>query len=264
MLQLLAVRKSFHGTAAVQPTDLTLPTGKTTVLIGPSGCGKSTLLRLMVGLVQPDAGQVLFRGEPMTAEGARLIRREIGFVVQDGGLFPHLTARGNAVLMARHLGRGRAWIDGRLAELVDLTKFPGDRLDAYPAQLSGGQRQRVSLMRALMLDPALLLLDEPLGALDPLIRSDLQADLKRIFAALGKTVVLVTHDLGEAGYLGDLIVLLREGRIIQKGSLAELVGRPADDFVRRFVNAQRSPLADALRDERFSECLDPDSGSFRS
>src|SRR5947208_131423 len=102
MLQLLAVRKSYHGTAAVQPTDLTLPAGKTTVLIGPSGCGKSTLLRLMVGLVQPDEGQVLFRGEPMTAGGARLIRREIGFVVQDGGLFPHLTARGNAVLMARH------------------------------------------------------------------------------------------------------------------------------------------------------------------
>jgi osmoprotectant transport system ATP-binding protein len=262
MLHLLAASKSYHGTPAVHPTDLALPAGKTTVLIGPSGCGKSTLLRLMVGLVQPDAGKVLFRGEPMTPEGARSVRREIGFVVQDGGLFPHLTARGNAVLMARHLGRDNAWIGARLADLVDLTKFPGDRLDAYPAQLSGGQRQRVSLMRALMLDPALLLLDEPLGALDPLIRSDLQGDLKLIFAALGKTVVLVTHDLGEAGYLGDLIVLLREGRIIQKGTLAELVGRPADEFVRRFVNAQRSPLADALRDERFSEC--PDPGSFRS
>ena len=243
MLDLVGVSKSYRGTVAVQTTDLVLPAGKTTVLIGPSGCGKSTLLRLMVGLVRPDAGQVLFRGQPMTADAARMVRREIGFVVQDGGLFPHLTARGNVVLMARHLGRGRAWMEGRLAELVDLTKFPGDRLDAYPAQLSGGQRQRVSLMRALMLDPALILLDEPLGALDPLIRSDLQADLKRIFAALGKTVVLVTHDLGEAGYLGDLLVLLREGRIVQKATFAELVERPADDFVARFVNAQRSPLA---------------------
>ena len=262
MLQLIGVSKSYRGTVAVHPTDLLLPTGKTTVLIGPSGCGKSTLLRLMVGLVQPETGHVLFHGEPMTAEGARLVRREIGFVVQDGGLFPHLTARGNAVLMARHLGRGREWIEGRLAELVDLTKFPADRLDAYPAQLSGGQRQRVSLMRALMLDPALLLLDEPLGALDPLIRSDLQADLKRIFATLGKTVVLVTHDLGEAGFLGDLLVLLREGRIVQQAPFAELVQRPADEFVTRFINAQRSPLAESSRDERISEW--PDAGSFRS
>ena len=264
MLQLLGVSKSFHGKLAVHPTDLAPPVGKTTVLIGPSGCGKSTLLRLMVGLVQPDAGRVSFRGEPMTPQGARTIRREIGFVVQDGGLFPHLTARGNAVLMARHLGRPRDWIDARLAELVDLTKFPGDRLDAYPSQLSGGQRQRVSLMRALMLDPAVLLLDEPLGALDPLIRSDLQSDLKHIFAALGKTVVLDTHDLGEAGYLGDLLVLLREGRIIQKAPFAELVRHPADEFVTRFINAQRSSLADPTRDERVSECPDPGPGSFRS
>ena len=264
MLQLLGVSKSFHGKPAIYPTDLVVPAGKTTVLIGPSGCGKSTLLRLMVGLVRPDTGEVLFRGAPMTAAGARLVRREIGFVVQDGGLFPHLSARGNAVLMARHLGRGKQWIDARLAELVDLTKFPADRLDAFPAQLSGGQRQRVSLMRALMLDPALLLLDEPLGALDPLIRSDLQGDLKRIFAALGKTVVLVTHDLGEAGYLGDLLVLLREGRIIQKATFAELVARPADEFVSRFINAQRSPLAESSRDERISEWPDPAPGSFRS
>src|SRR5437588_460485 len=113
-----------------------------------------------------------------------------------------------------------------------------DRLDAYPAQLSGGQRQRVSLMRALMLDPALLLLDEPLGALDPLIRSDLQADLKRIFATLGKTVVLVTHDLGEAGYLGDLLVLLKDGRIVQQSPFDDLIRKPASEFVTRFINAQ--------------------------
>src|SRR5262249_29262895 len=130
-------------------------------------------------------------------------------------LFPHLTAAGNAMLMARHLGWGRDRCQARLRELAELTRFPPDGLDRYPAQLSGGQRQRVSLMRALMLDPDLLLLDEPLGALDPIIRSDLQADLRRIFQALGKTVVLVTHDIGEAGFFGDRLVLLRAGKVVQ-------------------------------------------------
>src|SRR5881409_2223762 len=144
--------------------------------------------------------------------------------------------------MARHLGRDPAATAARVAELAELTQFPPDGLDRYPAQLSGGQRQRVSLMRALMLDPDLLLLDEPLGALDPMIRSDLQADLRRIFRALGKTVVFVTHDLGEAGFLGDALVLLREGKIIQNGTLEDLVRAPAEPFVTRFINAQRSPL----------------------
>jgi osmoprotectant transport system ATP-binding protein len=165
----------------------------------------------------------------------------MGFVVQDGGLFPHLTARGNVTLMARHLGWDAGRTDGRLRDLTDLTHFPAGRLDHYPVQMSGGQRQRVSLMRALMLDPAVLLLDEPLGALDPLIRSELQADLKEIFQTLHKTVVLVTHDLGEAGFLGDRLVLMQEGKVVQQDTFAELVRRPADAFVTRFINAQRHP-----------------------
>jgi osmoprotectant transport system ATP-binding protein len=241
MLQLVGVSKSYRGQVALHPTDLALPAGRTTVLIGPSGCGKSTLLRLMVGLVQPDAGQVLFDGSPLTPASARALRQRIGFVVQDGGLFPHLTARDNAVLMARHLGWKGDAIDARLGELVELTRLPAEALDRYPAQISGGQRQRVSLMRALMLGPQLLLLDEPLGALDPLIRRDLQADLKGVFAALRTTVVLVTHDLAEAGFLGDHIVLMREGRIVQQATFDELLTRPADEFVTRFVNAQRPP-----------------------
>jgi osmoprotectant transport system ATP-binding protein len=247
MLQLVGVSKSYHGVPALHPTDLTIPAGRTTVLIGPSGCGKSTLLRLMVGLVRPDAGTVLFQGTPLTPETARALRQRIGFVVQDGGLFPHLTARGNVTLMARHLGWSREWVESRLEELRRLTHLPADRLDLYPVQLSGGQRQRVSLMRALMLEPELLLLDEPLGALDPLIRSDLQADLKTIFQALHKTVVLVTHDLGEAGYLGDDLVLLQAGRVVQRAPLLDLVRQPADEFVSRFVSAQRRP--DALQAE---------------
>jgi osmoprotectant transport system ATP-binding protein len=240
MLQLVGVSKTYGGVCALQPVDLTVPAGRTTVLIGPSGCGKSTLLRLMVGLVQPDAGQVFFDGAPLTPANAPALRRRIGFVVQDGGLFPHLTARGNIALMARHLGWKRDRIDARLAELVELTRFPKDRLDQYPAQLSGGQKQRVSLMRALMLDPRLILLDEPLGALDPLIRSELQQDLREIFRSLHKTVVLVTHDLGEAGYLGDNLVLLRGGRVVQQDSFAALLEKPADEFVTRFINAQRA------------------------
>ena len=242
MLDLVGVSKTYGRATALHPIDLSLPTGRTTVLLGPSGCGKSTLLRLMLGLLRPDTGAVLFDGQPLTDENAMQFRRRAGYVIQDGGLFPHLTARGNVTLMARYLGRDGTGIDKRLAELAELTRFPADGLDRYPAQLSGGQRQRVALMRALMLDPDVLLLDEPLGALDPLIRSDLQGDLKGIFRALGKTVVLVTHDLGEAGFLGDLIVLLRDGRVVQRGTLADLVRTPAEPFVTQFVNAQRPPL----------------------
>ncbi|HTU93218.1 MAG TPA: ATP-binding cassette domain-containing protein [Gemmataceae bacterium] len=239
MLQLVGVSKSYGGTPALRPTDLTIAAGRTTVLIGPSGCGKSTLLRLLAGLLQPDSGVVTFEGVSVTPANARALRRRIGFVVQDGGLFPHLTGRGNVTLLARHLGWDRKRIDERLAELTALTRFPAELLDQYPVQLSGGQRQRVSLMRALMLDPALLLLDEPLGALDPLIRSELQADLRGIFQTLHKTVVLVTHDLGEAGFLGDTLVLMQAGRIVQQDAFVNLIRAPANEFVTRFINAQR-------------------------
>jgi len=242
MLELEGVCKSYDGRWVLAPTDLVVPRGQTTVLLGPSGSGKSTLIRLMIGLIRPDGGPVRFKGTEITPFNARQLRLEMGYVVQDGGLFPHLTAEQNVTLVARYLGWDEERIRFRLADLTKLTQFPADGLGRYPVQISGGQRQRVSLMRALMLDPELLLLDEPLGALDPIIRSELQADLRRIFQTLGKTVVLVTHDLGEAGYLGDLIVLLRDGRVVQKGTLTELVHKPADPFVTRFVNAQRSPL----------------------
>jgi len=242
MLELKGVSKQYGRTQALQPTDLAIPKGETTVLIGPSGSGKSTLLRVMIGLVWPDTGSVRFDGTEVVPANALMLRRRMGYVIQDGGLFPHLTARDNIALMARYLAWPRDRIEFRLTELAKLTQFPPLGLDRFPAQLSGGQRQRVSLMRALMLDPDVLLLDEPLGALDPIIRSELQADLRGIFQTLSKTVVLVTHDLGEAGFLGDLIVLCSDGRVVQKGSLAELVRDPADPFVTRFINAQRSPL----------------------
>ncbi|MEE9275649.1 MAG: ATP-binding cassette domain-containing protein [bacterium] len=247
MLELNGVSKSYDGRRVLAPLTLAMPAGRTSVLIGPSGCGKSTILRIMMGLIPPDAGEVRLGGETLGPENVLALRRKMGYVIQEGGLFPHLTARANAALMARFLGWTEARVGDRLAELTDLTRFPVDGLDRYPAQLSGGQRQRVSLMRALMLDPDVLLLDEPLGALDPMIRSELQEDLRRIFRRLGKSVVMVTHDIGEAGYFGDRIHLMREGAIVQEGTLEELVRRPADPFVTRFIIAQRTPL-EALRE----------------
>lgn len=242
MLELRGVAKSFDATTALAHMDFCAIAGQTTALIGPSGCGKSTMLRLMIGLSQPDAGVVLFDGQPLTRDTIQKARQRIGYVIQEGGLFPHMTALRNIAIVAQYLGWEERKITARAAELAELTKFPIDGLERYPAQLSGGQRQRVSLMRALFLDPDALLLDEPLGALDPMIRSALQTDLKHIFASLGKTVILVTHDIGEAGYLADSITLMEAGRIVQEGSLRDLALRPASDFVSAFVNAQRSPL----------------------
>jgi osmoprotectant transport system ATP-binding protein len=242
MLDLIGVSKSYQGRQVLHGIDLAIPAGCTTVLIGPSGSGKSTLLRLIMGLVAPDRGSVRFEQVEITRGNALALRRRMGYVVQDGGLFPHLTARRNVTLAARYLGWPPDRVTARLAKLTELTRFPGDGLDRYPVQLSGGQCQRVSLMRALMLDPDLLLLDEPLAALDPMIRFDLQADLRHIFRTLGKTVVLVTHDLSEAAFFGDRIVLIREGSIVQQGSFRELIDSPAGPFVTRFINAQRGLL----------------------
>mgnify|MGYP002623210529 CR=1 FL=1 len=243
MLVFSGVSKSYGEKQVLAPTDLQIEAGKVTVLIGPSGCGKSTLLRLMIGLITPDRGTITFEGIDLAAADIEALRHKMGYVIQDGGLFPHLTAAQNVGLLARHLKWDASAIKARMAELAGLTHLPTEGLDRYPAQLSGGQRQRVSLMRALMLDPDLLLLDEPLGALDPLIRTDLQNELREIFAALGKTVVLVTHDIGEAGFFGDRIILMKDGTIVQSGTLEELVRQPADEFVTRFINAQRRPLA---------------------
>ena len=240
LVRVEGVSKKFGEANALHPTDLSFERGKITALIGPSGCGKSTLLRLIVGLLEPDEGTVQFDGAPVNSANLPMIRRRTGYVIQDGGLFPHLTARANVLLMPRHLGTPSSKMEQRLSELCALTRFPTQGLDRYPLELSGGQRQRVSLMRALALSPELLLLDEPLGALDPLVRAALQNDLKEIFTRLGQTAVLVTHDLAEAAYLGHEIVLMNEGRIVQQGSLADLRDKPASAFVTGFMNAQRS------------------------
>jgi osmoprotectant transport system ATP-binding protein len=236
------VSKAYDSTPALAPVSLEFGARRVTVLIGPSGCGKSTLLRMIVGLVSPDTGRVTIGGEALTPANVLQLRRGIGYVIQEGGLFPHLTAEENVALLARFLDKEESWIGSRLAELAELARLPAASLKRYPRDLSGGQRQRVGIMRALMLDPPLLLLDEPLGALDPITRYELQEELKRIFAALAKTVVLVTHDMSEAAHFGDDIVLMREGRIVQRGTIADLLEKPAEPFVRDFMRAQRAGL----------------------
>ena len=240
LVQLIGVSKTFGDAPAVHAIDLSIERGKTTVLIGPSGCGKSTLMRLIIGLIEPDEGEISLDGAPLRSDKIDAVRHRVGYVIQEGGLFPHLTARGNVLLMARQINRAEAEMRARLSELCALTRFPENLLDRYPLELSGGQRQRVSLMRALMLSPELLLLDEPLGALDPLVRAALQKDLKEIFERLKQTTLLVTHDLAEAAYLGDEIVLMNDGRIVQQGSIKDLQQNPASAFVTEFINAQRA------------------------
>ncbi|MEJ2635574.1 MAG: ATP-binding cassette domain-containing protein [Calditrichia bacterium] len=242
MIRLENISKSFNGTRALKNLSLIVPSGRTTVIIGPSGCGKSTLIRVIVGLIKPDSGTIHINDNLLDRSSVRELRRNIGYVIQEGGLFPHLTAAGNISLMAKYLGWKNEKIRDRLRELCELTKFPRDGLSRYPVQLSGGQNQRVSLMRALMLDPDTLLLDEPLGALDPLIRYELQTDLKEIFRSLKSTVLLVTHDIGEAAFFGDTILMVRDGEILQKGTIQDLVKHPADPFVSHFIMTQRSPM----------------------
>ena len=243
MLVLTQVSKCYADAAALLPTDLQVPKGETLVLIGPSGCGKSTLLRLIAGLITPDSGSIRFEGISIAPDNILQIRRRMGYVIQEGGLFPHLSVRDNVTVMAQYLRRDNDWIESRLAELAQLVRLPKDMMSRFPAELSGGQRQRVSLMRALMLDPDLLLLDEPLGALDPMIRYELQQELKSIFDQLGKTVVMVTHDIAEAAFFGHTLVLMRDGRILQTGPFKALARTPADPFVEQFITAQREPMA---------------------
>jgi osmoprotectant transport system ATP-binding protein len=235
MYDLDAVCVSYGAVQALAPTSLTIGLGETMVLLGPSGSGKSTLLRCLIGL-SPFAGTLQFDGKPV--HDWRRVRRRLGYVIQEGGLFPHLTAHGNVVLAAREFGWDAPRIDARVAELAELVALDAAQLDRFPGELSGGQRQRVAMMRALMLAPDVLLLDEPLSALDPVTRLRLAGELRDIFNRLGMTVVMVTHSMREAKFFGGRAVLMRDGRIVQQGSIAELEEHPADAFVAEFLAAE--------------------------
>ncbi len=242
MIKLSDVSKSYGEKLVLKPTSLEFETGKSNVLIGTSGCGKSTILRLIIGLIEPTTGSIEFAGTPLSQKNIEQIRHRIGYMIQDGGLFPHLSVRGNVELLAKHLRWEHSRREERLEELLELVHLEKKILEQFPGQISGGQRQRVALMRALFLDPDVLLLDEPMGALDPVIRTNLQEELRDIFRSLKKTVILVTHDIGEAAYLGDVISILSAGEILQSGSFDDLVQNPATPFVSEFLHANNHPL----------------------
>jgi len=238
VIALREVSKRFGERVALDGVSIEVLPGTVHVLLGSSGSGKSTVLRVILGLVEPDRGDVLVDGTLVTETTRAGLVRRVGYVVQDGGLYPHLTAFDNMALPAEVHGWPPAQTRARAAELGAMVGLDDQSLRLYPRELSGGQRQRVGLMRALVLDPPLLLLDEPLGALDPIVRAELQGQLGRLFASLGKTVVLVTHDIREAALLATTITLMTAGRIVQQGAFADLVERPATPFVSQFLTAQ--------------------------
>lgn len=237
------VRKQYpDGTVAVGELSLEVKAGELLVLIGPSGCGKSTVLRMINRLIEPTAGRILLGDEDVTRADPVQLRRRIGYVIQNVGLFPHQTISANVGTVPRLLGWPRPRIQSRTAELLDLVGLdPATFGPRYPHELSGGQRQRVGVARALAADPVVLLMDEPFSAVDPIARARLQEEFLRCQAEVRKTVVLVTHDLDEAVRLGDRIVVLSEGgRLEQYASPATLLGEPASAFVREFVGTDRA------------------------
>ena len=242
MIRFDRISKKLGGVQILNQLSFELPEAKTLALLGLSGSGKTTLLKLACGLLRPDSGEIKIAQTILNSETLRSSRAMMGYVVQDGGLFPHLTAYENLAIIGEEVGQTKLQIRTRISELAKLTKISEQVLLRYPREISGGQKQRISVMRALYLDPPILLLDEPFGALDPITRSQLQSELKDIFKQMRKTVLLVTHDLHEAGFLADHIILLNQGEIAQSGTMAELVKSPKNEFVKLFVNAQR-PLS---------------------
>jgi len=241
MIKLQSLTKSYDGrSAAVDGLNLTIATGEFLALVGPSGCGKTTTLSMINRLVDPSDGLVLIDGRD-TREWKRVaLRRRIGFVFQDIGLFPHMTVAENAGVVLRILGEDRGRIVSRVNDLLTLVHLPAETYgNRYPAEISGGQRQRVGVARALAARPAIVLMDEPFGAIDPLARDKLASDYRQIHDSLGLTTVLVTHDMTEAILLADRIALMREGRLVQVGSPRELFSAPADDFVRAMMDTPR-------------------------
>jgi osmoprotectant transport system ATP-binding protein len=242
-LELRHLTKVFDGGArpAVDDVSLVIPPGSVCVLIGPSGCGKTTTMRMVNRLIEPTSGDVLIGGQPVRDIPAAELRRGIGYVIQHVGLMPHLTVAANVQTVPRLLGWGRDIMDARMRELLVLVGLdPDEYAGRYPAELSGGQQQRVGLARALAADPPVMLMDEPFSAVDPITRERLQNDFLRLHRAMPKTVVFVSHDIDEAVKMADLIVIMREGRIVRAGAPGEILADPGDDFVADFVGSDRA------------------------
>ena len=243
MIRLENVSKTFPGATrpAVDQLDLEVPSGSTCVLIGPSGCGKTTTMRIVNRLIEPTSGRIIVEGQDVTRADPVELRRRIGYVIQQVGLFPHMTIAENVATVPKLLGWPPARITARVAEMLSLVGLePGHFLERHPRHLSGGQRQRVGVARALAADPPVLLMDEPFGAVDPIVRAVLQAELLGILRRLAKTVIFVTHDIDEAVRMGDLIAIMKDGALVQCDPPERLLAAPRDAFVADFVGADRA------------------------
>ena len=243
MIRLEQITKRFapHGPAAINELTMEMPEGTTTALIGPSGCGKTTTMRMINRLIEPTSGRIILGGEDVTKIDPVELRRRIGYVIQQIGLFPHMTIAENIATVPRLLGWAEARIRNRVDELIHLVGLdPAVIAARYPRQLSGGQRQRIGVARALAADPPVMLMDEPFGAIDPIARGRLQDEFKEILRRVRKTVVIVTHDLDEAIKMGDRVAILKEGRLVQHDTPDAILARPADAFVEAFVGPDRA------------------------
>lgn len=238
MIKTIDLVKSYEDDPAVRGVNLEVPAGQLCVLLGPSGCGKSTLLKLINALIPPDSGDILIDGKNTRDIPPETLRRGIGYVVQNVGLFPHYTVRRNIGVVMKLLKKPKAEIEGRVRFLLDLIGLPQSYADRYPRELSGGEAQRVGVARALAADPKILLMDEPFGSVDPLNRERLQKSFLDIHRTLKKTVLFVTHDVSEALVLGDRIVLMQEGRVAREGTPGDLVFEEGDAFSRAFFGSE--------------------------
>jgi len=245
MIEFRSVSKQYpDGTRAVDDFSLVIPSRRTTVFVGSSGCGKTTILRMINRMVDATSGTIEIDGQSIAGLEPVALRRSIGYVMQNSGLLPHRKVVDNIATVPVLKGVGKKEARERALELMDTVGLDRSLADRYPSQLSGGQQQRVGVARGLAVDPNILLMDEPFGAVDPLVRSDLQQELIRLQRELDKTVVFVTHDIDEAFYLGDQVVILEKGgRIAQQGTPAEILSDPASDFVADFVGSNRGKRA---------------------
>jgi osmoprotectant transport system ATP-binding protein len=261
LIEIAHIVKAYGGRRVVDDLSLTIADGALCVLLGPSGCGKSTTLRMINRLIPFDAGEIRVGGEDIRRVPPEELRRRIGYAIQSTGLFPHWRVEDNIATVPRLLGWPRQRMRDRVTELLELFRLdPETYRSKYPHQLSGGEQQRVGVARALAADPAVLLMDEPFAAVDPIVRDALQAEIARIHRATGKTIVFVTHDIDEALRLATVIAIMERGRLAQSGAPLDIVERPASDFVREFVGREGAGLKSlALR--KVSERVRPGDGA---